>query len=73
LNDDRLLHDALQNATDTRQVVMGASVLSSTVEVFKQVFGERSAVVIAGANTFDVAGCDVQRQLAAAHFPPLNP
>lgn len=59
------LQEALQDATDTRQVVIGASVLPSVVEVFAQVFGDRSAVVIADENTFAVAGREVQRQLAA--------
>jgi hypothetical protein len=47
LNDDRLLHDALQDATDTRQVVIGSGVLALVAEVFKQSFGDRAAVVIA--------------------------
>jgi len=57
----------LHDATDTRQVVIGAGTLASVAEVFKQTFGDRSAVIIAADNTFDVAGRAVQRQLSAAH------
>ena len=65
------LQDALQEATDTRQVVIGAGVLASVIEVFRQSFGDRAAVVIADENTFDVAGREVQRQLAA-NRPDFN-
>jgi glycerol-1-phosphate dehydrogenase [NAD(P)+] len=73
LNNHRLLQDALRDATDTRQVVIGSGALASVVEVFAQVFGDRSAVVIADENTFDVAGREVQQQLSAAHLNPIEP
>ena len=68
-----LLQQALQDATDTRQVAIGAGALASTVEVFKQSFDNRSAVIIADENAFDVAGRKVQRQFLAAHFNPIEP
>ena len=66
-----LLQVALHDATDTRQVVIGAGALASVIEVFRQSFGDRAAVVIADGNTFDVAGHEVQRQLAA-NRPDFN-
>jgi hypothetical protein len=72
LNDDRLLHAALQDAADTRQVVIGSGVLASVVDVFRQSFDDRSAVIVADENTLEVAGREVQRQLFAARFNPIG-
>ena len=68
-----MLQQALQAATDTRQVVIGAGALASTTEVFKRSFGDQPAVVIADENTFEVAGREVQRQLLAANLSPIAP
>jgi glycerol-1-phosphate dehydrogenase [NAD(P)+] len=72
LSNTSLLHTAVQNATDTRQVVIGSGVLASAIEVFQQAFGDRWAMIIADENTFDVAGREVQRQFLAAHFNPID-
>ena len=73
MNDDRLLHAALQDAADTRQVVIGSGALASAAGVFKQACGDQPAIIIADENPFDVAGREVQRQLAAAHLNPIEP
>ncbi len=52
MSDDRLLHDALQDAADTHLAVIGAGSLAAVVEVFRQSFGDRPAVIIADENTF---------------------
>jgi glycerol-1-phosphate dehydrogenase [NAD(P)+] len=68
-----LLQQALLDATDTRQVVIGEGALASIVEVFQQSFDLRSAAIIADENTFDSAGHEVQRQLSKAHLHLIEP
>jgi glycerol-1-phosphate dehydrogenase [NAD(P)+] len=53
---------ALPNATDTKDVMIGAGVLSSVDDVFGRSFGDRPAVVVADENTFKVAGEQVHQQ-----------
>jgi glycerol-1-phosphate dehydrogenase [NAD(P)+] len=69
---------ALAEATDTREVVIGAGALGAVAEVFGRGFGDRPAVVVADEQTWRVAGEQVQRRLEAAgratatpfRFPP---
>jgi glycerol-1-phosphate dehydrogenase [NAD(P)+] len=64
---------ALPNATDTKDVVIGAKVLDSVDEVFGRSFGDQPAVVVADENTFKVAGEQVQQQLQAAGRTLVRP
>jgi hypothetical protein len=50
LSSPSLLQDVLHDAADTRQIVIGFGVLTSTAEVFMHCFGGRSAIVIAELN-----------------------
>jgi glycerol-1-phosphate dehydrogenase [NAD(P)+] len=72
MNDDRIAA-ALRDATDTRNVVIGAGALTSVAGVFGQSFGGRPAVVVADENTFSVAGKQVQQAFEAAGRPVLEP
>lgn len=72
MNSTALLQTALHDATDTCHVVIGAGALTSVVEDLTPSFGDRSAVIIADENTFDIAGREVQRQLFTAHFSPIE-
>jgi glycerol-1-phosphate dehydrogenase [NAD(P)+] len=75
---DELIRTALREATDTEDVEIGSGALGQVPDVFRRVFGDRAAVVIADANTWRVAGEQVQRNLEAAgvstaathRFPP---
>ena len=62
--DDRCIVEALREATDTTDVVIGNDALDSVADVFERSFGERAAVVIADENTFEVAGMTVSRNVA---------
>jgi glycerol-1-phosphate dehydrogenase [NAD(P)+] len=64
---------ALPDATDTKDVVIGAGVLDSVDEVFGRSFGDQPAVVVADENTFKVAGEQVQQQLQAARRTLVQP
>jgi glycerol-1-phosphate dehydrogenase [NAD(P)+] len=64
---------ALRDATDTKDVVIGAGLLGSVESVFEQSFGDRPAVVVADENTFKVAGEQVQQHLAAGGRTLVDP
>ena len=64
---------ALRDATDTKDVVIAAGVLSSVGEIFDRSFGDVPAVVVADENTYEVAGDEVHRQLKAAGRKVLDP
>jgi glycerol-1-phosphate dehydrogenase [NAD(P)+] len=72
MNDERI-EAALQEATDTRSVTIGAGVLASVADTFEEGFGNHEAVVVADENTFSVAGQEVQRHLEAAGYKPVEP
>ena len=71
--DDGRIDAALQEATDTRNVTIGAEVLSSVEGVFAESFGDAKAVVVADENEFEVAGKEVQRVLEEAGRETVTP
>jgi glycerol-1-phosphate dehydrogenase [NAD(P)+] len=64
---------ALKDATDTEVVRIGAGVLSSVGDVFRQTFGDRPAVVVADDNTLEVAGREVRQRLEEAGVSVVEP
>ncbi len=70
---EQRINEALREATDTREVVIGADALASVPDVFRDVFGDGPAVVVADENTFEVAGQEVQRRLEEAGVTLLEP
>jgi glycerol-1-phosphate dehydrogenase [NAD(P)+] len=58
MNTDRI-SAALAKATDTKQVLFGSGVLAQTPQIFRDLFGDRPAVIVADTNTFAVAGRQV--------------
>ncbi len=64
---------ALKNATDTRDVNIGAGALLSVSDAFRDNLGERPAVVVADGTTFEVAGREVQRRLEDAGLTTIDP
>ncbi len=63
---DSKLTEALRDATDTEDVLVGAGVLFSVEEVFANNFGDRAAVLVADENTMRVAGDQVRQSFEAA-------
>jgi glycerol-1-phosphate dehydrogenase [NAD(P)+] len=61
-----LIAKALADADDTDVVVMGHNVLGQTGEVFKKLFGDARAIVVADGITWDVAGEQVTKSLTDA-------
>src|SRR5215210_307795 len=72
MNDERI-EEALQEATDTRNVTIGEGVLASVADVFEKGFGDSEAVIVADENTFGVAGKEVQRDLEEADRKLIEP
>src|SRR5947207_1544524 len=50
------LQQALQKASDTRQLELGYGLLSRCAEVFARQFGTKPALIVADTNTFAAAG-----------------
>src|ERR671914_982225 len=70
---ERRIKAALQEATDTQNVNIGAGALASVPGVFREVFGHSPAVVVADGNTFQVAGKEVRRRLEGAGHTVMEP
>ncbi len=64
---------ALQEATDTQNVNIGAGALASVPDAFLEGFGDCPAVVVADGNTFEVAGKEVKGRLARAGHTMVEP
>ena len=70
---EQRIRAALQEATDTHNVNIGAGALASVPDVFRENFGDRPPVVVADGNTLEVAGKEVQRRLEEAGYTTLEP
>src|SRR5262245_55324949 len=64
--DHERINAALQGASDTRCVVIGAGALAAVDQTFGQCFGSQAAAVVADENTFAAAGQTVDQRLRAA-------
>jgi glycerol-1-phosphate dehydrogenase [NAD(P)+] len=69
---EQRINAALEEATDTRDVNIGAGALASVPEVFRENFGE-GPIVVADGNTFEVAGKEVQRRFEDAGYTVMAP
>jgi len=67
------INAALQGASDTRRVVIGAGALAAVDETFAQCCGAQAAVVVADDNTFAVAGHAVEQRLRAGGRTVFEP
>ena len=61
-----LIAQALENATDTEAIVTGRGVVDQTGQVFRDTFGQATAIIVADENTYAVAGEQVKASLTAA-------
>jgi glycerol-1-phosphate dehydrogenase [NAD(P)+] len=73
MTDDELLTGALQQARDTRALVMEPGARRRVPEVFRRLFGDAPCLIIADTNTFAVAGREVHDALRAAGQPCGEP
>lgn len=68
-----IIEEALKRASDTKALFIGEGAIEKTPEMFKQLFGEAKAIVVADQNTWKVAGEDVQKALSAAGIQTDEP
>lgn len=61
-----MIEEALKKTTDTKACVIGANVIDRVPGMFKELFPGRKAVVVADANTWRVAGVEVEKALNGA-------
>jgi glycerol-1-phosphate dehydrogenase [NAD(P)+] len=64
---------ALANASDTDELLIGAGAVSRVDEVYRTVFGDHKAVVVADENTYAVAGRAAHERLEAAGIEQEKP
>lgn len=68
-----LIAKALEGATDTKTVAIGADALGQTGEVFKELFGGAKAIVVADQRTYTLAGVEVTQVLGQAGVEVAEP
>lgn len=66
------VESALSRTTDTKALVIGTDTLPQVAEMFRKLFPDKRALVVADANTWRVAGDDVHKILAGAGVARMN-
>ena len=64
---------ALSRTTDTKALAIGENVIPQAARIFRELFGEQRAIIIADTNTFRVAGAEVEREFRQAGIPQEEP
>ena len=64
---------ALERTTDTKDLIIGAGVVSRTAEMFAKLFPNQKAIIVADTNTWEVAGKAVFASLEDAGIPQETP
>jgi glycerol-1-phosphate dehydrogenase [NAD(P)+] len=72
MNEQRI-RDALSEATDTAEILIGEDVIGEVPRLFEAAFGDQGAVVVADENTLAVAGRAVRSALDAGGRSQLEP
>lgn len=67
------IEEALEKARDTKALIIGEGAVGKTGEMFRQLFGNSTAIVVADLNTFKAAGAEAYESLKAAGIPTVVP
>ena len=67
------IEDALERARDTKALIIGEGAVEKTGEMFRQLFGNSTAIVVADLNTYKAAGSEAYESLKAAGIPTVDP
>ena len=67
------IEDALERARDTKALIIGEGAVEKTGEMFRQLFGNITAIVVADLNTYKAAGAEAYESLKAAGIPTVDP
>ena len=54
-----IIEQAISRASDTKAAVIGKGAISKTPEMFRKLFGDKKAIVVADVNTYAVVGKNV--------------
>jgi glycerol-1-phosphate dehydrogenase [NAD(P)+] len=71
--DEQRIREALSEAGDTAEVLIGEDVLGEAPRLFAAAFGEASATIVADETTMGIAGAAVQSALAGAGRSTADP
>ena len=63
---DKMIEETLRHTTDTKACEIGAGAVSGSAAMFRSLFPGKKAIVVADANTWRVAGKEVQAALEAS-------
>jgi glycerol-1-phosphate dehydrogenase [NAD(P)+] len=67
------IEEALARARDTKALIIGENAISRCAGMFRKLFGESKAVIVADANTFKVAGEKTFKALQEAGIEMYDP
>lgn len=67
------IEDALERARDTKALIIEEGAVEKTGEMFRQLFGNSTAIVVADLNTYKAAGSEAYESLKAAGIPTVDP
>lgn len=67
------IEEALEKARDTKALIIGEGAVGKTGEMFRQLFGNSTAIVVADLNTYKAAGAEAYESLKAAGIPTVVP
>lgn len=67
------IEEALERARDTKALIIGEGAVGKTGEMFRQLFGNSTAIVVADLNTYKAAGSKAYESLKAAGIPTVDP
>jgi glycerol-1-phosphate dehydrogenase [NAD(P)+] len=67
------VEDALAAASETKALRIGKGLLDEVAELFLEQFPDQTAVIIADATTYRIAGETVYNELQKANIPQLSP
>lgn len=67
------VENALKRTTDTKDLFIGRGVVTRTADMFMKLFPQKTAVIVADVNTWEVAGKDVHASLNEAGVPQVRP
>ena len=68
-----IIEQAISRASDTKAAVIGKGAISKTPEMFRKLFGDKKAIVVADVNTYAVVGKNVMTELSYAGIETVSP
>lgn len=67
------MREALERARDTKALLIGEGAVSRTGQMFKDLFGDSAAIIVADLNTYEAAGKDALESLRQSEVRTYEP